>query len=579
MADTWTVVATSVYIRSKPKADASKLGAVYNGQTIEVTELSGSWVKHGAGWSCATSASGKSYIVRTTIAQPDPDEPQASPPATDSTSESAARQEENLREYEEENLVRNGLTPDMSRYDINSVTNTEEYLNSIENSLSVTSCRGIHGMPYQFMPIADTRISKGEDSFGRKYAEKIVARMPILCLTPGTPVFLEGYDDSTKRSIKNMFIDFASSGTRDSLDELLSGNGKFYSIKFDYKGYYDYVNAMCRNAAHFMGIEDTVISGQRLSTIDWGGGDIKTDLSKVIKYTDCVAFYIDSEKSISESFGNDTSESMLKSSVNSMSDGGRELQYLLGTVKSGTGVAFDKFTNQENLAKNMENVDDFITGVLGEGNGNIFKRITGNIQTIASGGRMIFPEVWSDSSFGRSFSISQTLVSPDTDDLSVYLNIIVPMLHWIALTAPRSATSSGYIAPYMVRGFYKGLFNVDMGIITGLGFTKGEEGSWTRSGLPTIVKVSADIKDLYSSMAISDTKNGQISTFNNTILMDYLANLCGININEPDVMRNIDMYLMAQGNKIRDAIRFDVFRGLEQSWSNSVHKLYRNMFF
>lgn len=576
MADIWTVLVDSLWVRDAPNTDGKKLRMLYKGNTIEVDQVSGSWVHHGsgstAGWSCSVVGN-KSYIVRSSIG-----ETPSSPVATDSTSESVSLQEVNLKDYKEEDLSAGGYEPDWRPYNLSSVSSTEEYLNSIENSLTISNCRGIHGMPYQFMPIADTRISSARDAFGRKYAEKIVARMPVLCITPGIPTFLDGYNAASKNRIKRMFVDMATGGSYSKLDELLNGNGKFYSIKFDYRGYYHYVNTMCRQAAYLLGIEDEVVNGVPLRNFDWGG-DVGADLSKIINYTECVAFYIDSENSVNENFSNDTTDSALKSQINSMSDMGRELQYLLGNASSQTGLAFDRFTNQENIASNLENMNNFIDNILGNGNGNIFKRITGNIQTVVSGGRLIFPEIWSDSSFGRSYSVNQTLVSPDTDDLSIYLNILVPMFHWIGLTAPRSALSNGYISPYLVKAFYKGLFNIDMGIITGLNFTKGDEGSWTRSGLPTIVKVTADLKDLYSSLAMSDTRGGDVNVFNNTLLMDYIANLCGVNINEPDVYRNIEMYLSTKTNSIRDAIRFDIFRGLEQSWNNASNKIYRKIFY
>lgn len=578
MGDIYTVVVDSLLVRSQPNTNGARIKALYKGNTVEVDQVSGNWVHHnnGPGWSCATASGGKSYMVRTSIPEP---EESPSPPATNSTEQSVQIQEENLREYQEEDLSSSGYEPDWSPYNLTSVSTTEDYLNDIEDSLNISSCRGIHGMPYQFMPIADTRISSAHDAFGRKYAEKIVARMPILCLTPGKPIFLEGYNNATKGRILDKFIRYATNqDSVNKLDELIGGAGKFYSIQFEYKRYYNYVNTMCRQAAMLLGIGDKEINGRKLSNFDWGG-DTKSDLSKIINYTDCVAFYIDSEKSISESFSNDTTDSSLKGQMSSLSDMGRELQYLMGNVGGDIGGAFDKFTGQENLTQNIENVNDFIENVLGKGNGNIFKRITGNIQTVVSGGRLIFPEIWSDSSFGRSFNISQTLVSPDPDDLSIYLNILVPMFHWIGLTAPRAALSNGYTAPYILRGFYKGMFNVDMGIITGLNFTKGDEGSWNRSGLPTMVKVSVDIKDLYSSFSISDASGGDVNIFNNTILMDYIANLCGVNINEPDIYRNIEMYLSTQSNRIVDQLRFDIFRGLEQSWTNAAHKIYRNIFF
>ena len=418
MADTWKVTCTSLHVRDQPSTAGKKITVLNNGDTVSVDQQQGSWVHHDkGGWSCATSASGKSYMVRVEVSQDTP-----APPAEDTTEESAQIQKENLAAYQEIDLSPGGAEIS-GPSNLSGVTSNEDYLSNLEDSLTVSSCRGIIGMPYQFMPIVDTRISRGSDAFGRKFAEKIVSKMPILAIVPGKPRFMSEFSKKQKRSIIESIVGSVSGSKKSNIEEMLDNGGKFYTLEFDYEGYYKYVNQMCRAMAFFMGIEDTKVNGVKLKNFNWRG-DIESDLSKVINYTKCVAFYIDSEKSISENFSNNTTESMLKQSINTLSDAGREIQYYLGNASAQTGIQFDKFTNQEDLAQNVQNVNDFIDSVLGAGNGNIFKRITGNIQTIASGGRLIFPDIWSDSSFSRSFNISQTLVSPDPDDLSIYLNIL-----------------------------------------------------------------------------------------------------------------------------------------------------------
>ena len=81
--------------------------------------------------------------------------------------------------------------------------------------------------------------------------------------------------------------------------------------------------------------------------------------------------------------------------------------------------------------------------------------------------------------------------------------------------------------------------------------TKGSEGGWTKSGLPTSVNVSMTIKDLYSNMAITATDAGSLTTIvSNTIFMDYLSNLCGVNISEPTITKKVIMIANLLGNKI-----------------------------
>ena len=52
------------------------------------------------------------------------------------------------------------------------------------------------------------------------------------------------------------------------------------------------------------------------------------------------------------------------------------------------------------------------------------------------------------------------------------------------------------------------------------------------------------IQDLYSTLSL--TPAGSLlksNTMQNIAEMDYLANTCGVNINEPDVLRMVNMFV------------------------------------
>ena len=57
-----------------------------------------------------------------------------------------------------------------------------------------SNINGIFGLPYQFMESVDPRIT-GTD-VGAKYAEKIIARWPLLFLTPCKQVFMKDFDQT-----------------------------------------------------------------------------------------------------------------------------------------------------------------------------------------------------------------------------------------------------------------------------------------------------------------------------------------------------------------------------------------------
>lgn len=550
MAEIWKVIGTySVWVHTGPGTSYPHSGVLYGKDNKEytVTERKNTyWLNIESGWACECDWNG--LRVMTKVRDSNPPKPVEPDPTYENV--------------EEEELA---WVPDTDPIIISS----SEFASSLDQTLRIKNLRGIFGMPYQFLPSVDTRVGTTNDAIGRKYGEMIVAKMPLLLMTPGTPVFMAKFTEKQKANILEKFISF-STGEEGSLDELIDREGKYYSLKYAYNDYFKYVNPMCRAAARFLNIQDETIDGVKLDEYNWAWNTNENVQQFLSAYRGCLAFYINSDTQVSEDFSNNTTESQLASKVNGLSDFGREINYLLGSATSGTalGSVYDKFVNQEELSSNIENLNNFINKTL-LGRGQIFSNIASNIQTVVAGGRLIFPEIWSESSFARSYSINMKFTSPDCDKLSIYLNILVPLYHLIGLAAPRQVKSNGYISPFLVRAFYKGLFNVDMGIITSLSITKGAEGAWTKDGLPTVVDVAITLKDLYSDMAITSSDDIKLNFMNNIILMDYIANSCGVNINEPDIMRSIDMFFTQNIiNRVSDTVHLDIFGTLDQWVTN-----------
>lgn len=434
----------------------------------------------------------------------------------------------------------------------------EEYTNyfntyGVDNNngtMRASAMNGIFGMPYQFSKLVDPKL-EGDSEFGQKYAEKIVTKIPLMLISPGKVDFMPG---NTKTDAVNIFSDLANKkfGKQDDLDTILQNSGRYYSFKYDFPSYFNFVNPMCRSCATFLGLEDVEVTvggyKDKLGNFNWENIN-KNDFGTSLDASECVAFYVDSVNTVSDSFSNSTTESQIASKINSFSDVGKEISFLLGTQ---AGIQFDLLDQDaiENTMSEIENLaNKYVSG------NQLFKDIGSEFATVAAGGKLIFPEIWDDSQFTRSFDISIKLRTPDNDDLSWYMNICVPLCFLIGLVAPKQVKNIGYFSPHLVRAFYKGLFNVDMGIITDLSFTKGKEGAWNINGLPTEVDVSMTIKDLYQAvLAITDGSLGTDSKWfiNNTTLMDYMANMCGININKPDLFRTFEIYSMLQKNKFLD---------------------------
>lgn len=466
-------------------------------------------------------------------------------------------------------------------------TSSKEYYDNLQNGLVVKDLRGILGMPHQFLPTADPRIIDEDESgvgnaneFGRVYSEKIIKHIPLLLMTPGTPTFMASFSKIQKDKIVGKLAGF----TDESFDSIFSDGraGKYYSLKYAYTEYFHYVNAMLRSAAHFLEIHDEVVDGQRLGSLNWlyktssMGSEIFShgNLANFLgPYAGCIAFYTDSGTTVDDSFSNSTTDSQLASSLNNLSDTGREMNFLIGNVGGMAGLKLDVLSGSDNLDAKIGDLKSQVDSLLG--GKNVMSNILGKATTILAGGRIIFPEIWSDSSFSRSYSCSMKLVSPSGDKLSVFLNILVPIYHLLGFTLPRQSDNQAYFSPFLVRAYYKGVFNVDMGIIPGLSITKGEEGEWTIDGIPTVANVNFEIRDLYQGMYMSkQTLNNDRSIMSNIQELDYIANSCGVNVNDQEIMRTVRMHAALGFSGVTDKVTIGIFGNVAQYFNQKMQNIF-----
>ena len=576
--DVWQVVNTSyLRIRTSASVYANSTGQLSGGE--EITEIGRAtvdghlWIQHSRGWS-ATLSVGVTYLVKIRSAQSSVTDITQNSSGTSSNINTGSTGYRPVSKETYDDSIGAGYQPNVN--DMLSYKNVE-----ISNSefVKIKNVAGVFGLPYQFLPSADVRLSGDVDSenVGYEYADRIISRIPLMFITPGKASFMTKYSKKNRQSILEKLLTNASSGERQELEDLLTTDGKYYTFEYDRKRYYKFVNPMCRIAARYLEIQDMELNGKKLDRIDWGSytdAGIKAILTANATYGG-VPFYVDSDTSISEGFSNSTTQSMLSSTVNSISDMGRELNFLLGY---GAGANYDEIMKDEDVLNNLQNVDDLIGNLLG--NGSFLTNLSKHLVTVASGGKLIFPEIWNDSSFSRSYNIELKLISPDPSKFSVYLNVLVPLFHLLSLVGPQTETSNpnGYNSPFLVRAVYKGFFNIDMGIITDMSITKGAECQWTPEGIPTSINVSITIKDLYSAMSITSTEatDWKYDTLNNTALMDYIANLCGINIFQPEIKRMIDMWFVNNfTNRVQDLFVVDIWKGIQDKIQNIIMNIYR----
>lgn len=468
---------------------------------------------------------------------------------------------------------------DVSGYSLSA--NAKEQITNIKSVVQYNNL-GIFGAPYQFMDTVDDRLEGTE--LGHKYAEKITARMPLLFIAPCRQKFMEGFNSEDRETVLNALI---SGEGLNGLENSLSTVGKYYTTEYDTADYYKHVNMLCAEVAIFLGIGDEYIplggGRKKIKEIQWE--TIRNSGFKSYFYADqCTVFYLDSFDNISDSFGNSTTESSLASTINGFSDQANEVKFLLGN---------DSALSQ--MVSKASDISSSISGALSGTVSNVFGGMLGDlaktgVSTILTGGKIVFPKIWQDFNFDRSYSFELKLRSPDHDSISIFLNILVPYLHILALTLPvgMQADPNGYTSPFLCKAYCKGMFNIDMGLITSLSCSRGATTQWNADGLPTQMDVSFTIEDLYSTLFMTNLTRSASAKFSdlrnifpvacamNTSMMDYLSNLAGLNIAEEELMRRTTLLSQLMGVGVKN-IPSDLWNRFDDKLNNLIGKLYHRL--
>lgn len=447
-------------------------------------------------------------------------------------------------------------TPDRDDNDYKgSVPNLSE--DSTLEYTKVNSLHGIFGIPYQFMDSVDMRY--GTSSVGRKYSEKILSKSPMLFLTPVKQKFMKDFTEDDQGLVQSIL-----SGASSELAQGLEGSGKYYSTEFAYDEYYYTVNKMCSELAYFLGIGNVEIgqigsnSTVHIRNIDWA----KSQNNAFKHYraaNKSVVMYLDgnSVATVSDNFSNQTTESSLASTLNGYSEQSRELQFLLSDsvfseLMNDAGGAKSEIT--ENLASLTQNLT-----------GGMLSDLAGTgVNTVLAGGKIIFPKIWGDSQYSRSYSFDIKLRSPDHDKVSIFLNVLVPYIHLLGMVLPRSLDSqnpNAFQSPLLVKAYCSGMFGIDMGLITDMTVNRGAECQWNDDGLPTQIDISLQIEDLYQSLMLTQYGNKPGNIFNNVLtdnwdlvtntgMLEFLANMAGLNVADMEIGTRQRLYCYLQASDL-----------------------------
>ena len=272
---------------------------------------------------------------------------------------------------------------------------------------------------------------------------------------------------------------------------------------------------------------------------------IATSLYATISNMQYVRFCVDPTSGFTENYNNETGTSMLKGAFDNGSDVLKEVSFIINSGGAGENAdgfkeLIDSATDSLSNALNGNNVTSILSRLL---------NLTGNV---IKGSNVIMPDIYKSSSRPTSYQFTVHLKAPYGNKLGIYMDNLVPLMHLVCLAIPKQSTANTYDSPFLVKAFMDGVCNINLGMITDLQVNKSvSEQSWTVDGMPNEIDVTFTITDLYSDLTMSPQEN-PILFLNNTSLIEYLANTCGMSLVTPKISSKIGMAINTIKNRLTD---------------------------
>ena len=458
----------------------------------------------------------------------------------------------------------------------------------------------LFGIPYQFLPSVDQRVPGISDKVGRKFIDNIITDSAIVTIIPGEPRYLPGVSD--KSSWTNALIS-AANGSFSEIKSLSNSSNnvnqvRLYDFQSAYLKYYQYVNILCRSCAGYLELTKNTgyqINGKQVpnflnydwknyrwngsnyhsvvenvtegawnsvlkaiksagtslvkglkknkTTIDTSDDDVENKTNEELDTTEnClqssnfIQFYCETDNSRGgESLQNSTQQSTFKQMLDQGSSAMKEIAFLANTggIDTSSLSQLGSAANQE--LSNLLGGD----GTVNTTAGSIVSRLLSAGKSVIKGENMMMPDIWSGSENSKSYNLTFKFKAMYGNRLSLYTDVIVPLMHVVALAYPRATSANTYASPPLVKVYQKGAWSCNLGVISSIEITKDDvPESWNVDGLSTEVTVNLSITDLYSDMALTPANN-PILFANNSSLVEFLATTCGLDLVAPQLSTKV----------------------------------------
>jgi hypothetical protein len=260
------------------------------------------------------------------------------------------------------------------------------------------------------------------DPGGRVYNQTFMQDIPLMFMIPGIPSVNRNLIDVAGKRIVPSFISRGLLELQNNPSSLFnfgargigsSDDLRFIGFKPYYKDYFKYVQIMLSTIYSYIG-KDSV----------WDIFNFNEEFNNSLKNYG-LAFYLDKSSAISESADNTYGASRTAEMVSEKANTLREAEYL-NPMYSNTARVVDslKAANPLGILEAMGTFDGIIT------------RTANALFRVVNGSQLMFPDMWQDSRFDKSYNLSFKFYSPYGDPLSIFRNVYVPFIALLALALP-----------------------------------------------------------------------------------------------------------------------------------------------
>ena len=398
--------------------------------------------------------------------------------------------------------------------------------------------------PFQFNKRDDPRTNPVFTKIGRVYSTQIMNNWPVVLIQPGRLKYNTGFFKllglGGGAGVTEALIRTGGEGITGAFSKMFSvasdalsvvgtvgsaifGTNKVVEFRQSYNLFKQYTRFLYENLATMMGLisggkyvgsVDNLNFDKFLPTKNLTGGSLNAQF---------IPFRCGKGVTTNESFSNSTETNPLMESMNSTAQE--------NDANSGDAVS-------KSAKSSGGDPVSFLAG-LGKKVGMSALGAFSEQALILSGkGRATLPDVFSSSSFSRSFNFQFKFHSPFGDEMSIFENEYLQYLTMVGFTAARQTGKLSYTSPFNIRINVKNRIMINCGIVESLSVTRGGDiNDWTPSGHPKTLTVDLGIKDMEPNITLPMASRGPLRMalevmFPSTGMSEYLASLGGLSLSD-----------------------------------------------